>query len=112
MRGFESVRPLGWAVFLDSGDPARTTGRYDVIAAEPLSTRVVMPGEDAFAAARSPGAESRPGLARGGLAHRRRRDRLFRLRAGTFRVEAPGPEGGDHAAAAGSGDRPLCLDRS
>ena len=57
---FASVRPLGWAVFLDSGDPARTTGRYDVIAAEPLSTRVVMPGEDAFAAARSLAGESGP----------------------------------------------------
>src|SRR6185369_948328 len=57
---FASVRPLGWAVFLDSGDPARTTGRYDVIAAEPVSTRVVTPGEDAFAAARSLAGESGP----------------------------------------------------
>ena len=32
---FEAVRPLGWAVFLDSGDPARSGGRYDIIAAGP-----------------------------------------------------------------------------
>lgn len=34
---FDSVRALGWAVFLDSGDPRRTRGRYDVMAAGPAA---------------------------------------------------------------------------
>ena len=34
---FESLRPRGWAVFLDSGDPRRTRGRYDVMAAGPVA---------------------------------------------------------------------------
>lgn len=34
---FECVRALGWAVFLDSGDPRRTQGRYDVLAAGPVA---------------------------------------------------------------------------
>jgi len=48
---FESVRPLGWSVFLDSGDPARTTGRYDVIAADPLE-KIVAHDALAFSATR------------------------------------------------------------
>ena len=47
---FERVRPLGWAVFLDSGDPARAAGRYDVIAAGPVQTLVA--AADAFAGTR------------------------------------------------------------
>jgi len=34
-RWFEAMRPLGWGVFLDSGDPARSGGRYDILAAGP-----------------------------------------------------------------------------
>ena len=41
---FESIRPLGWAVFLDSGDPARSGGRYDILAAAP---RAVVTSRDA-----------------------------------------------------------------
>ncbi len=40
---FESLRPLGWAVFLDSGDPARSSGRYDIIAAAPIATAMKVP---------------------------------------------------------------------
>ncbi|HUP97051.1 MAG TPA: aminodeoxychorismate synthase component I [Usitatibacter sp.] len=47
---FEAMRPLGWAVFLDSGDPARTGGRYDILAAEPRA--VLVTAEEPFAAAR------------------------------------------------------------
>ena len=32
---FEAIRPLGWPAFLDSGDPARSGGRYDILAAGP-----------------------------------------------------------------------------
>ena len=46
----EAMRPMGWAVFLDSGDPARSGGRYDILAAAPRA--VVTAREDAFAAAR------------------------------------------------------------
>ena len=35
---FEAMRPMGWAVFLDSGDPARAGERYDVLAAAPRAT--------------------------------------------------------------------------
>ena len=31
----DAMRALGWAVFLDSGDPARSGGRYDILAAGP-----------------------------------------------------------------------------
>src|SRR5512139_3411618 len=37
---FERLRPLGWAVFLDSGDRSRTRGRYDILAAGPVATLV------------------------------------------------------------------------
>jgi para-aminobenzoate synthetase component 1 len=47
---FEAMRPLGWAVFLDSGDPARSGGRYDILAAAPRA--VIAAGEEPFAAAR------------------------------------------------------------
>ena len=47
---FEAMRPLGWAAFLDSGDPARTGGRYDILAAGPRA--VLVSGEAPFAAAR------------------------------------------------------------
>src|SRR3954469_13281667 len=47
---FEAMRPLGWAVFLDSGDPARSGERYDILAAGPRA--VVTSGEAPFAAAR------------------------------------------------------------
>jgi para-aminobenzoate synthetase component 1 len=47
---FEAIRPLGWPVFLDSGDPARSGGRYDILAAGPGA---VTTSRDApFAAAR------------------------------------------------------------
>ena len=46
----EAMRPMGWAVFLDSGDPARSGGRYDILAAAPRA--VTTSREDAFAAAR------------------------------------------------------------
>jgi para-aminobenzoate synthetase component 1 len=46
----EAIRPLGWAVFLDSGDPARSGGRYDILAAAPRA--IATTGEDAFDAAR------------------------------------------------------------
>ena len=47
---FEAVRALGWAVFLDSGDPARSGERYDILAAGP---RAVFTGAQApFAATR------------------------------------------------------------
>ncbi|QJR14906.1 aminodeoxychorismate synthase component I [Usitatibacter palustris] len=49
---FERVRPLGWATFLDSGDPARSTGRYDVIAAGPVAT-LIAHDASAFAQVRS-----------------------------------------------------------
>jgi para-aminobenzoate synthetase component 1 len=46
----EAMRPLGWAVFLDSGDPARSGGRYDILAAGPRA--VIASGDAPFAAAR------------------------------------------------------------
>ena len=47
---FEAIRPLGWPVFLDSGDPARSGERYDILAAGPGA---VTTSRDApFAAAR------------------------------------------------------------
>jgi para-aminobenzoate synthetase component 1 len=46
----EAIRPMGWAVFLDSGDPARSGGRYDILTAGP---RAIATGRDApFDAAR------------------------------------------------------------
>jgi para-aminobenzoate synthetase component I len=39
---FEAMRPMGWPVFLDSGDPARSGERFDILAAAPraiLSSR-------------------------------------------------------------------------
>jgi len=47
---FDAIRAMGWAVFLDSGDPARSGGRYDVLAAGPRA--VLVSGEAPFAAAR------------------------------------------------------------
>ncbi len=47
---FDAIRPLGWVVFLDSGDPARSGGRYDILAAAPRA--VTTAREEAFAAAR------------------------------------------------------------
>ena len=47
---FEAMRARGWAVFLDSGDPARSGGRYDILAAGPRA--IVTSGVSAFAAAR------------------------------------------------------------
>jgi para-aminobenzoate synthetase component I len=47
---FEAMRRMGWAVFLDSGDPARSGGRYDILAAGPRA--VVASRNDAFGAAR------------------------------------------------------------
>jgi para-aminobenzoate synthetase component 1 len=41
---FEALRALGWAVFLDSGDHARTGARYDILAAEPEATLVTRGG--------------------------------------------------------------------
>ena len=92
---FASVRPLGWAAFLDSGDPSRTTGRYDVIAAGPIA-RIMSddPGSaGAFDAVRRMLAGARgdaspwPDSGRG--------DRLLRLRAGA-------PRGGPSARKPGA----------
>jgi para-aminobenzoate synthetase component 1 len=47
---FEAMRPLGWAVFLDSGDPARSGERYDILAAGPRAHLVE--GGDPFAGTR------------------------------------------------------------
>lgn len=41
---FEDLRPLGWAVFLDSGDRARTGGRFDILAAGPIARLVAREG--------------------------------------------------------------------
>jgi para-aminobenzoate synthetase component 1 len=41
---FERLRPLGWAAFLDSGDRARTGGRYDILAAGPAASLVCRDG--------------------------------------------------------------------
>ncbi|MCM2327684.1 MAG: aminodeoxychorismate synthase component I [Lysobacter sp.] len=41
---FERLRPLGWAAFLDSGDRARTGGRYDILAAGPVASLVSREG--------------------------------------------------------------------
>ena len=41
---FERLRPLGWAAFLDSGDRARTGGRYDILAAGPVASLVSQGG--------------------------------------------------------------------
>src|SRR5689334_14884656 len=46
----EALRPLGWAAFLDSGDMARSGGRYDILAAAPRA--IATAREGAFAAAR------------------------------------------------------------
>jgi para-aminobenzoate synthetase component 1 len=46
----EAMRPMGWAVFLDSGDPARSGGRYDILAAAPRA--ICAAREGAFANAR------------------------------------------------------------
>ncbi|HXN15466.1 MAG TPA: aminodeoxychorismate synthase component I [Usitatibacter sp.] len=48
---FEAMRPLGWAVFLDSGDAARSGERYDILAAGPRA--VLTAPESAFAATRA-----------------------------------------------------------
>jgi para-aminobenzoate synthetase component 1 len=48
---FDAIRALGWPVFLDSGDPARSGGRYDILAAAPSA--VTTSREGAFAAARA-----------------------------------------------------------
>jgi para-aminobenzoate synthetase component 1 len=42
---FEALRALGWAVFLDSGDRARTGARYDILAAGPEATLLARGGE-------------------------------------------------------------------
>jgi para-aminobenzoate synthetase component I len=47
---FEAIRPLGWSVFLDSGDPARSGERYDILAAGPSA--VTTSRESPFAAVR------------------------------------------------------------
>jgi para-aminobenzoate synthetase component I len=47
---FEAIRPLGWPVFLDSGDPARSGERYDILAAGPSA--ITTAREAPFAAAR------------------------------------------------------------
>jgi len=47
---FEAIRPLGWAAFLDSGDPARSGERYDILAAAPRA--VITSREAPFAAVR------------------------------------------------------------
>lgn len=39
---FSSVAGEPWAVFLDSGYPANTRGRYDIIAADPVCTLVTL----------------------------------------------------------------------
>jgi para-aminobenzoate synthetase component 1 len=46
----DAIRPLGWLAFLDSGDPARSGGRYDILAAGPRA--VTTARSEAFAAAR------------------------------------------------------------
>ena len=56
---FDALRPLGWAVFLDSGDPARAGGRYDILAAGPRAIAVTP--EEPFAAARRMLAGEAPG---------------------------------------------------
>ena len=47
---FEAIRPMGWPVFLDSGDPARSGERYDILAAGPRA--ITTSREAPFAAAR------------------------------------------------------------
>lgn len=47
---FESIRPLGWAAFLDSGDRKRSGGRYDILAAAPRAATVAR--DEPFASAR------------------------------------------------------------
>ena len=47
---FEAIRPMGWAAFLDSGDPARSGGRYDILAAAPRA--VLVADREPFIAAR------------------------------------------------------------
>ncbi len=42
---FQAVAEEPWAVFLDSGRPYSTQGRYDIIAADPTATLVVRGGE-------------------------------------------------------------------
>jgi para-aminobenzoate synthetase component I len=42
---FEAMRAMGWGVFLDSGDRARTQARYDILAAAPEATLVTRGGE-------------------------------------------------------------------
>ncbi|MBL0140723.1 MAG: aminodeoxychorismate synthase component I [Betaproteobacteria bacterium] len=72
---FERIRPLGWAVFLDSGERARTGGRFDILAAGPQAKLVLRDGrceiermaetatlaESAFAGLRLLLAETTPG---------------------------------------------------
>ena len=41
---YERLRPLGWAVFLDSGERARTGGRFDILAAAPVASLVSRDG--------------------------------------------------------------------
>src|SRR5512141_83952 len=47
---FEALRAKGWAVFLDSGDPARSGVRFDILAAGPKA--MLVSRADAFAAVR------------------------------------------------------------
>ncbi|HET7729009.1 MAG TPA: aminodeoxychorismate synthase component I [Usitatibacter sp.] len=61
---FDAMRPMGWAVFLDSGDPARSGERFDILAAAPRA--VLTAREQPFAAVRRMlAAESAPASARG-----------------------------------------------
>ncbi|MGE0357230.1 MAG: aminodeoxychorismate synthase component I [Burkholderiales bacterium] len=41
---YERMRPLGWAVYLDSGERGRTGGRYDILAAGPVASLVSRAG--------------------------------------------------------------------
>src|SRR4051812_29919813 len=60
---FEAMRPMGWAVFLDSGDPARSGGRFDILAAGPRAIAVAPEGP--FGAARRMLSGEAPGTADG-----------------------------------------------
>lgn len=50
-RLFESLADLPWALFLDSGRPHGTLGRFDILSAEPFATLVTREGVTTISAA-------------------------------------------------------------
>jgi para-aminobenzoate synthetase component 1 len=55
---FEHIADAPWSVFLDSGRPGATAGRYDILAAEPSATLVTRRGNTEISRSGEPGCVS------------------------------------------------------